>query len=379
MEHKTKLLLVADTYYPKVDGTLKFMEEFLKRTKDDFYISLLVPNYKQHKDTKTKTFCKTSRFFSLSGYPSIRNSFSNIRKITKSIKENEIIFIQGPALLSFYALFFGRFYHKFVVTYIHVITWELLDNFIKLPKSMRKIIVNITKKIAIWLYNKADIVLVPYHDLKDSLKEGGITSNITVAKLGVDINRFNVPKNKESAKSKVGISPSKTVIGYVGRVSQEKNVHTLLSAFQNIKNNKNLHLLIVGDGTKEIVKEIKNKKNVTLTGFVDNVEDYLKAMDIFVMPSLTETTSLATLEAMSTGLPVIATKVGFIKKYIIKDYNGIFFPRESPSHLTLKIKLLIEDIALRKKLGENARKTIAYSFSWERSINKIKRILLRDE
>jgi glycosyltransferase involved in cell wall biosynthesis len=379
MEHKTKLLLVADTYYPKVDGTLKFMEEFLKRTKDDFYISLLVPNYKHHKDTKTKTFCKTSRFFSLSGYPSIRNSFSNLRKITKSIKENEIIFIQGPALLSFYALFFGRFYNKFVITYIHVITWELLDNFIKLPKNIRKIIINISKKVAIWLYNKADIVLVPYHDLKDSLKEGGITSNITVAKLGVDINRFNIPKNKDTAKNKIGIAPSKTVIGYVGRVSQEKNVHTLLSAFQSIKNRKNLHLLIVGDGTKEIVKEIKQKKNVTLTGFVDNVEDYLKAMDIFVMPSLTETTSLATLEAMSTGLPVIATKVGFIKKYIIKDYNGVFFPRESPSHLTLKIKLLLEDIALREKLGENARKTIAYSFSWERSINKIKRILLRDE
>jgi L-malate glycosyltransferase len=100
-------------------------------------------------------------------------------------------------------------------------------------------------------------------------------------------------------------------------------------------------------------------------------------MDIFVMPSLTETTSLATLEAMSCGLPVIATKVGFIKNYLVKDHNGLFFPRNKSTVLALKLQKLIDNKELREKLGKNARKTIAYSFSWERSINKIKRILLK--
>ena len=134
---------------------------------------------------------------------------------------------------------------------------------------------------------------------------------------------------------------------------------------------------MVGDGPKKLTSRFKELHNCKITGFVNNVQDYLKASDIFVMPSLTETTSLATLEAMACGLPVIVTKVGFMKEYVVKDYNGMFFPRANPTLLALKIEKLLENSELREKLSRNARKTVAYSFSWERSINKIKRILLR--
>ena len=95
------------------------------------------------------------------------------------------------------------------------------------------------------------------------------------------------------------------------------------------------------------------------------------------MPSSTETTSLATLEAMATGLPVIASKVGFIKNYLTKEENGLFFPRKSSSLLAMQMGRLLQDRDLGERLGENARKTVAYSFSWERSINKIKKQLLQ--
>ncbi|MEK6900693.1 MAG: glycosyltransferase family 4 protein, partial [Nanoarchaeota archaeon] len=91
----------------------------------------------------------------------------------------------------------------------------------------------------------------------------------------------------------------------------------------------------------------------------------------------TETTSLATLEAMSSGLPVITTRVGFIKSYVSKNHNGIFFPRNNSTMLSVKIAKLLKDKELRDRLGQNARKTVAYGFSWERSINRIRRILLK--
>ena len=93
------------------------------------------------------------------------------------------------------------------------------------------------------------------------------------------------------------------------------------------------------------------------------------------MPSLTETTSLATLEAMASGLPILSTKVGFIQRYIIRNYNGLFFAKDNPPMLALKLEQLRKNQALREELGTNARKTSAYSFSWERSINRIIRIL----
>ena len=132
------------------------------------------------------------------------------------------------------------------------------------------------------------------------------------------------------------------------------------------------------DGPEDQTKDFKETKNCKVTGFVTNVQDYLKAMDVFVMPSLTETTSLATLEAMSSGLPVIATKVGYIKRYLVKGHNGIFFPRNSSTMLSIKITKLLRDKQLKEKLGRNARKTVAYGFSWERSINRIKRLLISE-
>jgi len=373
MDKKIKLLIVADTYYPKVDGTLIFLEQFLERADHDFDVTLLLPNFQKYKDTKEKKFMRVSKLIKMGDYNSISPSWFNLRKIKRSIKENELIFIQGPALASYFAMYYGRKYNKKVVFFLHVITWELFEKFF--PKFIRKTFLTVFRWVSIKLYNRCDLVIAPYHDLKEELVNKGVNTDITVSRLGVDIDRFIAPDDKEDAKKKLGIDPTKKVIGYVGRISREKNIHTLVEAFEKLENQKDLLLLIVGNGTKELVEDLKEIKNCKVTGFVHNVEDYLQAMDIFVMPSLTETTSLATLEAMSTSLPVVATKVGFIKSYLVKNHNGVFFPRENPTNLSIKLNKMLNDKEFRDKLAFNARKTVAYSLSWERSVNRIIRIL----
>jgi len=379
VNEKAKLLLVADTYYPKVDGTLIFMEQFLKRASSNFDISLLVPKLdKTKKETKGKhkiTFLQPSRWLKLSGYPSLKLSWKNFKKIKQAVQQTDILFIQGPALISFIGILYGRKYHKKIVYYTHVLSWELFAKF--MPAFIHDFAFRTSKKITLWLYNKCDEIAVPYHELKEQLKRAGVKVAMSVARLGVAINQFSPTHDKRLSKMKVGIKSDKSVIGYVGRISKEKNVDILREAFLKLEKQRNLKLLIVGDGAEENKEEFKKLNNCKITGFVNNVQDYLKAMDVFVMPSLTETTSLATLEAMSCGLPVIVTKVGFMKKYIVKDHNGLFFPRNNSTMLAMKIKKLLDDQDLSHKLGKNARKTVAYSFSWERSINKVKRILLR--
>ena len=227
------------------------------------------------------------------------------------------------------------------------------------------------------MYNKCTVIIVPYHELRKHLQEEGITTEMKVARLGVDIDLFSPSKDKKKSKESLKLANLST-IGYVGRISKEKNPGILLHAFRRLKNQERLHLLMVGDGPEDQKKEFQSLKNCTITGFVNNVYDYAKAMDIFVMPSLTETTSLATLEAMSCGVPVVVSKVGFMKNYIVKDYNGIFFPKNSASTLAMKLQKLLDDSSLRARLGQNARKTVAYSFSLERSISKITRLLLQE-
>ncbi len=372
--NKPKLLLVADTYYPKVDGTLKFIEEFMKRAQDSFEISLLVPDYGMHKGKKV-TYIDVSKIWKISGYANLKLSLGNLKKIKTAIKEADLVFIQGPAMISYLSIYYARRYNKKIFFYTHTLTWELFEKFF--PGLFKKLFSFIIKKISIALYNRCDEILVPYHELQEQLLDQGLKTEITTARLGVDIDLFNPSTDKRASKEKIHLNPEKKVIGYVGRISREKNTDLLLEAFQKIEEQDNVTLLMVGDGPEKQTKELKQLKNCKVTGFVNNVQDYLKAMDIFVMPSLTETTSLATLEAMSTGISVIATRVGFIKSYIIKNHNGLFFPRNSSSVLSVKITKLLKDREMRERLGQNARKTVAYGFSWERSINRIKRILLK--
>ena len=374
MNNKPKLLLVADTYYPKVDGTLKFIEEFLKRAQDNFEISLLVPDYGTHKGKKV-IYIEVSKIWKVSGYANLKISPSNLKKMKTAIQAADLVFVQGPAMISYLSIYYARRYGKKIFFYTHTLSWELFEKFF--PGIFKKPISFLIKRLSIALYNRCDEILLPYHELKEHLHEQGVKTETTIARLGVDIDTFNPPADKRSSKEKIHLNPDKKVIGYVGRISKEKNTDLLLEAFQKIEDQENIMLLLVGDGPEKQTRRFKEIKNCKVTGFVYNVQDYLKAVDIFVMPSLTETTSLATLEAMSTGLPVIATRVGFIKNYIIKNHNGLFFPRNSSSMLSVKISKLLKDRELRERLGQNARKTVAYGFSWERSINRIKRILLK--
>lgn len=371
--NKLKLLIVADTYYPKVDGVIRFMEEFISRSKNDFELTLLVPEFGHKKEIKgVKTvFLETSPRFKLSTYPSIKLSFKNLRTIKRAVKEADIVFAQDSALAGYFSIKYARRYHKKALFYTHQFTWKQFEKVVS--PLVGRLFTNLVKNLSIRALNRCDLVLLPYSEAKEEFRNAGVNTNMKITRLGIDINKFLPSRDKPASKKKLKL-PNKTIVGYVGRISKEKNTLVLLNAFNRL-NPERFFLLMVGDGQPEIVEKFKQNRNCLLTGFVNNVEDYLPAMDIFVMPSLTETTSLATLEAMSCGLPVIVTKVGFMKEYIIKDYNGLFFPRTSPALLALKIEKLAKNPKLREKLSQNARKTIAYSFSWERSINKIKRIL----
>lgn len=384
MKPKPTLLLIADTYYPQVDGILKFMEQFIARSRTLFDLYLLVPDFggrkRESKENEKKaTYVALSRFISLSGYPSLQFSRQNIHKIKTALQQADIVFIQGPALLSYLGMYYAPKFRKKTIVYLHVLPWELFAKFT--PPILNKLLAFIVKKVSIRLYNRCREILVPYPELKEYLQQQGVRTTITVARLGVDINQFTPAQNnqnKEEWKQKMGIPPEKKVIGYVGRISKEKNVKVLLDAFQKLKGQDDLFLLLVGDGPRRQKRVCTAMWNCRVTGFVNNVQDYLKAMDIFVMPSLTETTSLATLEAMASGLPIIATRIGFMQNYIVKGYNGTFFARNNPRELAAKMGILAKKKELRLRLGSNARKTVAYSFSWERSINRIKRILVRN-
>ncbi len=365
-----KILIAADTYVPKIDGIMRFLSEIIPRLKHEYDITLLVPDYHQSWHEK-EVRLKLSHMIKLSGYATMALSLSNINKIRHAVKEADTIFIQGPALISLCAAYFGRKYHKHVLWYVHLMIWELYEK--HLPRWTRWLLVPLIKRLVTAGYKKCDVLIVPYKKLVRELEAMGIGTRKTVINLGADTALFIPAENKQQAKEKLGIDPAATVIGYVGRVSKEKNISVLLEAVARLQEYK-LTTLIVGSGAESEMNAVKETKNTLTPGFVKDVVPYYQAMDIFVMPSLTETTSLATLEAMACGVPVITTRVGFLREYVRRDYNGLLFPKGNTFTLMLQLRKLIKNSDMRLKMGENARAT-ALSFSWDNTAKRIKKIL----
>jgi len=294
--------------------------------------------------------------------------------IREEVKNTDIVFLQSLGPIGDLAVLYAKKFSKPVVTYMHIIEWELFANSLKRFKFPVKLL---SRHYAKFFYNKCSLLMCPFLEFKEMLKKGGITKPETVVvRLGVDTKLFVPADDKKAAKEKIGLSPDRLVIGYVGRIAREKDLLTLLDAFNKLQAGwDNLTLLIVGGGVKEIEDRFREARNVTFAGFQENVVPYLQAMDIFVLPSLTETTSLVTIEAMACGLPVVVTPVGFIKRYIKDRENGLFFPKKNSTVLKLKLDWLLRNSFLRYRIGKRARKTVEEAFPWDKTVKDIEIVL----
>lgn len=151
-------------------------------------------------------------------------------------------------------------------------------------------------------------------------------------------------------------------IGFVGRLSEEKSVNTLIDAMSIVnKSHPDAVLSIIGTGPMEkYLKKQCNKLNLNKTirfeGYKPNSFESLKEMDIFVLPSRTEGCPIVVLEAMAIGLPVIATNVGGNPELVIDGETGLLIPVEQPEIMAMSIIKLIENSNLTQKLGQNGKK-----------------------
>jgi len=372
---KTKLLIATDTFFPSYDGVVRFLSEIIPRLEDSYDITVIAPrlggSYKENEKIKTIRI-SLSKF----KFGDFQPSVFNFKKIKEEIKETDLIFVQSIGPIGLLAIKYGKEMQKPIIAYTHSLEWELFSKGFTTNKFLGSLVYKITKKIARKIYNRCDLLVVPSKEIAEILKFNGIKTKKAVVRIGTDTNKFVPSENKEESKKKIGINPKDIVVGYCGRIAKEKNVLLLYRTFLRVrKQYPNTKLLIVGAGIKKDQQILEANKNVIVTGFVENVIPYLQAMDIFVLPSFTETSSLATIEAMSSGLAVITTKVGYLSEYIKEKHNGLLFSKGNSIILYEKLRWLLESAELREKLGKNARQTAIELFSWDKTAKAIKEII----
>tara|TARA_B110000211_G_scaffold72789_1_gene84492 strand:- start:4673 stop:5755 length:1083 start_codon:yes stop_codon:yes gene_type:complete len=162
----------------------------------------------------------------------------------------------------------------------------------------------------------------------------------------------------------------------VARIIKDKGYHIFDEAILDFNNNKNIKFLIVGGGDyletmKEKLDKMTKNKQVFFLGYRNDIDFILNSCDIFVLPTLHETLSVALLEASNAGLALIASNTGGVPEIVKNDFNGKLVPPGNAKELSKALSLLINNRHLIDQFGNNAKKNIQLKFSSKSIENKL--------
>lgn len=213
------------------------------------------------------------------------------------------------------------------------------------------------------------------------LEAHGVAGNAIVhIPNSVDTERF-YPVNetdKYKIRRTLGLPENAFVVTYTGRLVDYKGLPLLLRVWYEVHGGYGeSRLLLVGaggldihnceNGLRDFVREHGLDDHVTFVGSVDNVQTYLQASDVFVLPTEREAFGISLIEAMACGIPVIASRVGGIPDIIQDNVDGCLIATGDSQELRGSLDMLHGDEELRKRLGNRARDTVVQRFS-ERAV-----------
>ena len=204
---------------------------------------------------------------------------------------------------------------------------------------------------------------------------------------------FTIYNCVESNPNYVKMSHKKTnhfTIGIVSRLSFEKGVDIMISAMPTLlQNYPSVKLLIVGDGGKKeellsLSNDLKVSHAIEWAGLQpkDKLIDYYKQMDLVVVPSRFEGFGLTAIEAMSFGIPVVASAVDGLKEVIEDTKSGVLFPSEDADTLSKTLVSLIQDDKKRESIAVEGKKRVKENFSYDtykENVNQLYNVVTEDK
>ncbi len=198
---------------------------------------------------------------------------------------------------------------------------------------------------------------------------------------GVDTTRFT-DDGREAGRRKLGLPADSVVIGTVGRLDPVKNHIALLEAFSRLRDGStSLALVIIGEGPcrsalQAEIRRLDLTNQVHLLGERSDVPVLLKGFDIFVLPSIAEGMSNTILEAMATGLPVVATRVGGNPELVEDWVTGRLVPERDPIAISEALSDYLTDPVRRALDGKASRQRAIEHFSLERMMGSYRDLYL---
>jgi glycosyltransferase involved in cell wall biosynthesis len=375
---KTPLCIVTHTFLPHVGGIEKVVNEQSKRLLKRNFSPLIVTNRidtpKRYIVDGVPVECYESlnTGFRL-GIPYSIPTVPSFPTFLKAVKSSKIVHAHGhPYLTSLTAAKLAKLCNKpFVLTQHNTfIDYNSVFDHVERLNDLTVGKQNL---------DEADKIIVISNATKDYvLRLGAKPSKVKVIYNGVDLARFRpIVGKREEMRKKLGIPQNAIVVLTVRRLVYKNGVDTLIDAANiAVKKNPRIVFLVVGKGPDmESVKlqsaQLGIETNFRLAGFVSDQDlpSYYNIADLFVLPSKSgEGLPLVALEAMATGLPVIATDVGGIREILMEDYGKLVAPNKS--ELLAKAVLDFATIDFSSRRGE-LRSMVEKRYSWDANVERL--------
>ena len=226
-------------------------------------------------------------------------------------------------------------------------------------------------------HNKAAVTLVPTEGIRRELAASGY-DNLEIIGRGVDTRLFHPGRRDPALRARWGVAPDDTVALYVGRLAAEKNLALVFRAYDAMREaHAPTRLVLVGDGPERAAWQAKRPDAVfcgTQTG--ETLAAHYASGDVFLFPSLTETWGNVTIEAMASGLAVVAYDCAAAEEVIRHGENGLKAAPEEALSFLREAAALAPDRLLQRRLGAAASARAA-QLSWDAIVDGFERVLLR--
>lgn len=364
-ENKMRIAFFTNCYKPLVNGvvtSISSLKEAYERKGHEAYV--FAPRVEDYVDQEKNVFrYRSVNLTSKVKYPlPIPLSF-RVKKIITEFNPN-IVHIHHPFLLSSVAIMYGKRLGIPKILTLHT-QYEQYAHYVSpIPERLTQ---EAIKMIIHNLSYKIDCITTPSESMRELIRSYGVKNRIEIIPNAIHLISFkedDVFKRTE-IKKKYNLKEDDKIILFVGRVASEKSIDKIIKALAIIKKRdiSKVKLLIIGDGPamdelKQLARTLKIEKDVIFAGTVsyEEIRHYYKMAYVFTIASTTETFGIVTIEALASGVPVLAVKAPGAVDILTDGVDGLLVDNDVEKFANA-LEKIIREPELREKLSRGALKT----------------------
>ena len=365
-----RVLTATDTYYPDVNGAAYFtyrLATILAKRGHSVFVMCPSRSFRNTVSNDNGVTVYGIRSIHLPVYQNFRVSplfiSRNIRGVVKEISP-DIVHIQNHFLIGKEALGAAKKLGVPVIGTNHFMP-ENLVHYLHLPRFAERWLRKFAWRQFVRVYEKLDFVTTPTKTAVALLVNAGLNKDVVPISCGIDLERFKPTNDGSYLKRRFAIPTDRPVLLYVGRLDKEKRIDAVLRALPNILRVTSAHLVLAGIGKekqklKELTEKLGIQKAVTFAGFVpdEDLQNIYRTADLFVAAGIAELQSIVTMEAMASGLPVVAVNAMALPELVHDGENGYLFSDGNSQMLAEKVIAILSNQTMRAQMSKRSLEII---------------------